>query len=635
MNDYIVHYDVAALVIIITVLVHYSYKKTISTNKTKIFATLVWAILVTTILDIVTAIYINDPSKIPIGINYVINKIYYFSVYVQIPLLYYLYIVIATTNNKKKLMKNKLIYLPALLSTILILITDFTRAVFYFENNEFIYGKYRIVLYIVAGFYILISIVQTIKHRKMLSRRQETSIYFFTVAIIIGVLVQFIDKRLLLVQFSISIAALLLYLSLENPDDYSDKQLGTYNKMAFKEICKESVVNEQPFKMLVIRLQGVKYINEIMGSESVDSIVRQVADFLVSTSKDVQLFKLSDVKFALYSTKEDLNWEEIIQNIKDRFDRPFEAAGVQTALSEVMCIISYPDKLTSAEHILDMIEYSLKKAITLGDSAVVYADEQILESGRRENKIIQIMREALRNRTFEVYYQPIYSVEKKHYTSVEALIRLRSEELGFISPDEFIPLAEKNGMILEIGEFVFREVCKFISTKKLWEKGIEYIDVNLSVVQCMEETLHERLIKIMDEYKLEYKYINLEITETAAVMSSETLKSNMDNLMDKGIKFSLDDYGTGFSNTSSLINYKFHTIKIDKSMVWAAMEDKKAMCALEYTIGMVKAMNMELVAEGVENQEQADKLAELGCDFFQGYYYSRPVCREDFYMKIS
>ena len=189
-------------------------------------------------------------------------------------------------------------------------------------------------------------------------------------------------------------------------------------------------------------------------------------------------------------------------------------------------------------------------------------------------------------------------------------------------------------MILEIGEYVFTQVCDFMAEEKLWEKGIEYIDVNLSVVQCMQEKLHERLIEIMDKYNLKYTYINLEITETAAIMSSETLQWNMERLMEKGIKFSLDDYGTGFSNTTNLINYKFHTIKIDKSMVWAAMEDEKAMCALKHTIAMVKDMDMELVAEGVENQEQANELARLGCDFFQGFHYSRPVPENDFCEKL-
>lgn len=633
--NYIVHYDVAALILLITVLVYYVYKKTISTNKTRIFFGLLWCGLLTTVLDILTLILFSYGSSINIGVNYLINILYYLSIYVFTPVIYNIYIIIAINNNRLLGLKNKLLFVPAIISALLIITTFYTKYIFYFENGIFMYGKYRNLLYVLAGFYIMISVIQTISNRNLLTRRQEASIYFFTVAMIVAIIVQAIDRSILLVQFAIAISILLIYLSLENPDDYSDKQLGIYNKLAFKEVYNEYIYNEKPFRVLVIKLEGVQYINEIMGSSSVDIIIKQVSDYLSTVSSYTKLFKLSDIKFALISDKEQLDWDNIIKMIVERFSKPFGIGGVQTALSEVMCMISYPDKLTCSENMPDMIEYSLEKAATLGDDTVIYADETILEEGRREHKIIQVMRQALRNKTFEVYYQPIYSVEKGHYTSAEALIRLRDEELGFISPDEFITLAEKNGMILEIGEYVFREVCRFMSNKKIWEKGIEYIDVNLSVVQCMQEKLHEKLINIMDEYRIEYRYINLEITETAAIMSSETLQSNMEKLMAKGIKFSLDDYGIGFSNTSNLVKYSFHTIKLDKSMVWSAMEDEKAMCALEYTIGMVKAMNMQLVAEGVENEEQAEKLESMGCDFFQGYLYSRPICKEDFYMKIS
>lgn len=633
--NYIVHYDVAALILLITVLVYYVYKKTISTNKTRIFFGLLWCGLLTTVLDILTLILFSYGSSINIGVNYLINILYYLSIYVLTPVIYNIYIIIAINNNRLLGLKNKLLFVPAIISALLIITTFYTKYIFYFENGIFMYGKYRNLLYVLAGFYVVISVIQTISNRNLLTRRQEASIYFFTVAIIVAIIVQAIDRSILLVQFAIAISILLIYLSLENPDDYSDKQLGIYNKLAFKEVYNEYIYNEKPFRVLVIKLEGVQYINEIMGSSSVDIIIKQVSDYLSTVSDYTKLFKLSDIKFALISDKEQLDWDNIIKMIVERFSKPFGIGGVQTALSEVMCMISYPDKLTCSENMPDMIEYSLEKAATLGDDTVIYADETILEEGRREHKIIQVMRQALRNKTFEVYYQPIYSVEKGHYTSAEALIRLRDEELGFISPDEFITLAEKNGMILEIGEYVFREVCRFMSNKKIWEKGIEYIDVNLSVVQCMQEKLHEKLINIMDEYRIEYRYINLEITETAAIMSSETLQSNMEKLMAKGIKFSLDDYGIGFSNTSNLVKYSFHTIKLDKSMVWSAMEDEKAMCALEYTIGMVKAMNMQLVAEGVENEEQAEKLESMGCDFFQGYLYSRPICKEDFYMKIS
>lgn len=187
----------------------------------------------------------------------------------------------------------------------------------------------------------------------------------------------------------------------------------------------------------------------------------------------------------------------------------------------------------------------------------------------------------------------------------------------------------------KIAHYVFGEVCRFIVEEKLLSRGIEYIEVNLSVVQCMQETLYQDLLNVMDEYHLPYPCINLEITETAAVMSHDTLMRNMSKLIEQGVNFSLDDYGTGFSNTTFVIKYPFRIVKIDKSMVWSAMEDEKAMYALKYTMAMVKAMGMELVAEGVENEEHIRLLTELGCDFFQGYYYSRPVNGAMFLEKIG
>jgi EAL domain-containing protein (putative c-di-GMP-specific phosphodiesterase class I) len=207
--------------------------------------------------------------------------------------------------------------------------------------------------------------------------------------------------------------------------------------------------------------------------------------------------------------------------------------------------------------------------------------------------------------------------------------------MGYISPEEFVPIAERHGLIIEMGAFVFREVCRFYVQERLWERGIEYVDVNLSVVQCMQDDLHEQLIRVMDEYQLPYHCVNLEITETAAVLSTESLRNNMNCLMEKGVNFSLDDYGTGFSNTASIIEYPFHTIKLDKSMLWSATDSEKAMCALRYMIAMIKSMHMELVCEGVETLEQAEMLEHMGCDYFQGYYYSKPVNGERFLDELA
>ena len=325
-------------------------------------------------------------------------------------------------------------------------------------------------------------------------------------------------------------------------------------------------------------------------------------------------------------------WEMFREVLKRRFQRPFRFEGVDFSLDLALTLL--PNKehqgITEAEDIIRMLECSLQEAEESGEELTVIAGGQLLEKGRREGEIVHILREAVRNRRFEVYYQPIYSVQKKRYCSAEALIRLQDDRMGYISPEEFVPLAERHGLIIEMGTFVFREVCRFITHNRLWEHGIEYIDVNLSVVQCMQEHLHAQLLAIMADYHLPYHCINLEITETAAVLSTESLHNNMTRLMEKGVNFSLDDFGTGFSNTASIIKYPFHTIKLDKSMLWSSTESEKAMWALEYMIAMIKSMQMELVCEGVETQAQAEMLERMGCDYFQGYFFSKPVNAETF-----
>lgn len=328
--EYNVHYDVAALILLITVLIHYVFKKTISTNKTRIFHSLLWCALLATILDVVTLVLYAYGSAINIGLNYVINMLYYLSIYVFIPVVYNIYIVVAINNKKRLIMNNKFLLLPVLISAVLIITTFYTKFIFYFEDGAFMYGKYRNILYVLAAFYVVMSVIQTISHRNMLTRRQEASIYFFTIAMIISIIVQAIDRSILLVQFALAIAILLIYLSLENPDDYADKQLGIYNKMAFKEIYNEYIYNDKMFKILVIKLEGIQYINEIMGSSSVDIIIKQVSDYLSTVSKHTKLFKLSDIKFALISDKEQLDWDNIIKMIVDRFSKPFGVGGVST-----------------------------------------------------------------------------------------------------------------------------------------------------------------------------------------------------------------------------------------------------------------------------------------------------------------
>ena len=188
----------------------------------------------------------------------------------------------------------------------------------------------------------------------------------------------------------------------------------------------------------------------------------------------------------------------------------------------------------------------------------------------------------------------------------------------------------RDGKILKIGKYVFEEACRFIKKGVGTSLGIEYVQVNLSVVQCMQSDLVEQLLSIMDRYKVDPSSICLEVTETAAVYTPHIMEKNIKTLSDYGVKFALDDYGTGYSNMTYLLSLPFRFIKLEKEIVWECFKSEKAHIAIESTVAMIKKLNMQIVAEGIEDKHQLDTLLGMGCDFIQGYYFSKPVPEKDF-----
>ena len=191
-------------------------------------------------------------------------------------------------------------------------------------------------------------------------------------------------------------------------------------------------------------------------------------------------------------------------------------------------------------------------------------------------------------------------------------------------------MAEENGMIIDIGELVFRQVCTFIKTHDMKALGLDYIEVNLSFVQCIQENLAQQMADIMQEYGIDPHQINFEITETASSVKAQTLLKNMDQLIVLGSTFSMDDYGTGFSTANYLVNLPLQLVKIDKSILWSAMEDEDAFIILHHTVEMLNALHKKIIVEGVETQKMVEVLTKMQCDYLQGFLYSKPLPEEEF-----
>lgn len=239
-----------------------------------------------------------------------------------------------------------------------------------------------------------------------------------------------------------------------------------------------------------------------------------------------------------------------------------------------------------------------------------------------------IIERALANHGFHVYYQPIYSIEKKRFVSAEALLRLIDEKEGFISPEIFIPAAEKSGAIHKIGDYVLTEVFQFIASSEYRKLGLEYIEINLSVSQCMHHGLADSILESMSRYGVSSNQVNLEITESAASYDQSVMSENLEQLSAAGITFSLDDYGTGYSNMYRIAALPLKIVKLDKTFV--NNQNSKMWTILQNTVRMIKDLNMEIVVEGIETEEMVKKFSDLKCDFIQGYFFSKPIPQREF-----
>lgn len=417
---------------------------------------------------------------------------------------------------------------------------------------------------------------------------------------------------------------------MQNPLEYTDVATGTYNRNLFKKTINGKIAKNESAAIVCVQVDGLSYISKKFGIQNDSVLLKSVAAFLLNFGKDINVYRLTNRQFALVMAEKQ-DYKGYAEKIIQRFERTFALDNINVAVNLVahVCCIQTIRDLNSINDVLDIIDYSLNEAKKNTKNEIVFATSEIFEKHRREVEITQAISHAVSKKTFQVYYQPIYSEKEGKYTSAEALVRLIDPNLGMISPDTFIPIAEKNGTILTIGEIVLEKVCTFVEQFHPEDFGIKSIHVNLSVIQCMQDDIAFKLSNIINNHRISPGLIDFEITETTADNTNK-LEKIMAEFNTKGINFSLDDYGTGYSNQANLMKYPYSIVKIDKSMIWACDTNPKALVSLKHTVAMIKDLKMSVLAEGVETEEQKAMLCELGCDYFQGYYYSKPVPQDDF-----
>ncbi len=626
--EHLVYYDIAAAFVLLTALAAYHLRKYSDNFQSRVYRVMLYALLVVSTSD-----FLLFWEEITFGKTGT-TVLLYICILGQVvaAVAYLLYILCLTGRVERFIRKGKgWLFVPAWIVIALLVVQLFIPYLFKVGTD----GSYQrqngiMLFYLCMIYFYLMGEVFLVRFRKRLSFELLFSTTVFAVVSVFTLVLHIAFPGFRFQFFGMAMCVLLYLISSERPQEYTVPELEIMNRRAFLKEAEERLLGSERFPMLVIKVHNLKVMRQTLGNDSVNEFQKEMAAFfrkLIDNSRIYQ-FSQSVYVLALDRKKKDIDSSLLIRQILDRFEQPWHSGSVETKFRIHISSIVCPRDAKDLNGLIDYIQY-MRSISSENGNVVLKAAEMDIDRPKRELRIRKLLNDAVDHKGFEVFYQPIYSVTENRIISAEALVRLKDQSMGYISPEEFIPIAEKSGMIMQIGEFVFETVCRFIQEKQLTDYGLQYIEINLSVVQCMQENLAERLTEIMKKYHVAPSQINLEITETAAA-HSDMLENNIKILHKQGIEFSLDDYGSGYSNTDYLFRFPFRIVKIDKTILWEAFKNEKAMIALRNTIRMIKELGLEIVVEGVENQEYVDYLTEQHCDYLQGYFYSKPIPDRDF-----
>jgi len=423
------------------------------------------------------------------------------------------------------------------------------------------------------------------------------------------------------VGFASVVGVLILFVVVENPQANIERKFGCFNAYALSEYTKQLFARKVGFSLLEITIEDPEGIEKYVAEY--DTLIEQML-FLTDKYKDVKVFRNVNSEFLILGNDVQ-KLEEIGDEVRQIFSR-----STYLYNNIRMIVVENADRFSGLNELMHFLSFVVENYMEDGDARLLVADEQVVLKYREHNVIEQKIEAALRDERVEVFLQPIYSNNEKRFTSAEALVRIREEDGELMSPGKFISVAEKSGQIVQLGECVFEKVCQFLKTSDAIAHGIEYVEINLSVVQCEMEDLAERLIALIEKYEVSPRHINLEITETASVTARTVLLNNMNRLVEYGFTFSLDDFGKGESNLMYVVEMPVELIKLDYDMSKAFFESPKAKHVVRAVVNMMHGINLKLVAEGIETKEEIDGMYNENIDYIQGYYYSKPLPLHEF-----
>jgi diguanylate cyclase (GGDEF)-like protein len=382
----------------------------------------------------------------------------------------------------------------------------------------------------------------------------------------------------------------------------------------------------------MIDLDNFKQVNDSFGHDAGDQILRMTAERIQAgiRSSDTAARMGGDEFIVLLSDITDNHEAELIAGkIRDSLSRPIKFADREIQVSASIGVCAVSAGATDAVMLLKKVDMAMYHAKARGRNCFEVFSGDFAAATLGKLELQEALGQALERDELEVHYQPMISFDTGKVSGFEALVRWRSAQLGLIMPDEFIPLAEESGLIVPIGEWVLRRASSDIAALERQYDSRFLLAVNLSPRQLLYPGLAQMVERAVSETQRPFNSLTLEITETTLLCDSQVTRENLAKIKDLGIQLAMDDFGIGFSSLSYITRFPTDWIKIDRSLICNCTTDRSSLAVLRAIVAMAHALEIRLVAEGVETKEQFLLLKNEQCNVVQGYYFSKPLSLVD------
>ena len=624
------NFVIPSFMILLILLGYYFYRPKLPIRINETFVWLITIDCLVIMFDMFSSAADNNYTAFPTDVLYILNLLFFVLFLARI----FCFFIFTTEVLRMKLSYFSwrfaaygIVFFAA---EVITLASPFLHTVFYIGDDGYHSGPFYNILYVTFLFYIFLSLILLKKNGAHLKKEERSVAVLFNVILLAGNVIRFLFPMYLVMNTFCLMAIIMIYLTFVNPDLYRSDRGPVFNDRGFRTVVDE-ICGVQKYRILCTTIRNYTDEREIYGARQMDEGITQIGQYLVRNYPDQAVFYMRNGRFAVIGD-ETMDWATMRDTIFNRFQMPWRAREADLMLDVSFVRISSLSECRNADIMSGRLLTAFVESGSKTSEAGNLIDLDEITETDHQVEIKRMLEKAVEEKRVEIFLQPIIQSSTDRMVGAEVLARIRDEQGRPISPGLFIPIAEQNGQINKLGIQVFEQSCAFIREGNLERTGLEWLNINLSPIQCMKKDLAGEFSFLLDTYQVAPEHIHLEVTENSAI-DLKTLDRQIIALREAGFKFALDDYGTGYSNLTRVKHSPFSNIKFDMQVVWDYIHDEDVM--LPTIISAFKQLNLSVTAEGIETREMEDAMKSIGCDYLQGYYYSKPIPADEFVKKYA